>query len=688
MDPPMCAGRFALRVAPEIAGLFAVLSFTSLPGCSSKGDQTASNRPSWQPTAATGAAGMSVPTSSTGIAGSSDNPNTGPNGIAPIVPIMNATGGTAATAMNTPSTIQPISIDNCAAGNAAGLSAADVQKLAAAANPAGLKWLYPYEGTVFPRGMGAPLLMWDGAATATAAYVHIKSMAFEYRGCLKPTAAGQLELPHEVWVQAGERTFGKTDPYTLELALWSGGNATGPLTLHFNIAQATIKGSIYYNSYESKLNTAAPMGGFGFGGPSGGIVLRIPQGGQAEVFASMGCIGCHSVSADGSNLIAQLVPGNGQGYELVAGGGANPPATVAGPRAAYGAMYPDGSAYLAMGGQIDVARSLMTQGQGALTEATVYDTTTGQAIASKGIPVGSLMPMFSPDGTLLAFNDYAIGMAAGLAVMKYDVKTHTASDYKMLMKDSGKTRPAWPFILPDNDAVIFLRTESMNFSGDSVGLGGQMGGAFGGAMPAAAAGPASDLYIADRATGMVTLLAKAMGFDKPENAVANTTYLPFGVDDLHRNYYPTVSPVAAGGYFWVFFDSYRHYGNLGKLRQLWGAAIEIQADGSYVTDVSHPPFYLPGQELGTGNHRAFASLDPCKKDGDKCSSGIDCCGGRCYLPDSDAEFVEPIGSCTPPKDECAKTNERCVTDSDCCPPEPGEPKNSCIAGFCAYLNLQ
>ena len=210
--------------------------------------------------------------------------------------------------MNTPSMIGPINIDNCAAGNAAGLSAADVQKLAAAANPAGLKWLYPYEGTV--------------------------------------------------------------DPYTLELALWSGGNAIGPLTLHFNIAQATIKGSIYYNSYESKLNTAAPMGGFGFGGPSGGIVLRIPQGGKAEVFASTGCIGCHSVSADGSNLNAQLVPGNGQGYELVAGGGANPAATVAGPRAAYGAMYPDGSAYLAMGGQIDVARSVMTQGQGARSTTT------------------------------------------------------------------------------------------------------------------------------------------------------------------------------------------------------------------------------------------------------------------------------------------------------------------------------
>ena len=99
------------------------------------------------------------------------------------------------------------------------------------------------------------------------------------------------------------------------------------------------------------------------------------------------------------------------------------------------------------------------------------------------------------------------------------------------------------------------------------------------------------------------------------------------------NYFPTVSPVAAGGYFWLFFDSVRHYGNLGVQRQLWGAAIDIAADGSYAVDRSHPAFYLPGQELGTGNHRAFAALDPCKKDGDSCTSGIDCCGGFCFVPD-------------------------------------------------------
>jgi hypothetical protein len=147
--------------------------------------------------------------------------------------------------------------------------------------------------------------------------------------------------------------------------------------------------------------------------------------------------------------------------------------------------------------------------------------------------------------------------------------------------------------------------------------------------------------------------------------------------------------VPAGGYYWLFFDSIRHYGNQGLQRQLWGAAIDVSADGTYTTDPSHPAFYLTGQEAGTGNHRAFAALDPCMKDGDTCTSGTDCCGGFCYVPDQKGEFmVEAVGSCTahPPMQTCSKTNEKCTTSADCCPPEPGQQPNICIAGFCAQVH--
>jgi hypothetical protein len=560
----------------------------------------------------------------------------------------------------------PVSIDDCGATNPAGLGDTDRQALLAGGTAAAPKLLYPYDGTIFPRGLLAPLLMWTDQPV-DAVYVHLASQGFEYKACLKPTAPGQLKLPQEVWLKAEAQTNGKDDPYTLELTWIAGGTATAPAKLQLGIAQATIKGSIYYNSYSSRLP-----------GASGGNVLRIPAGGTAEVFISPTCNGCHSVSADGSRLIAQVnLFAAGGSFQLASGAGVNPPQKNAGPRASFGALYPDGSKYLATSVQMEVARALLSQGVGASPDAVLYDTDTGMVVPNTGIPTSALMPMFSPDGTKLVFNDFAIDMGHGLAVMDYDAKTHSATSYRKLNAEMGTMRPAWPFMLPDNRGLIFAKTDGPDFSGGGAGLLGAL-------IP----GPFSELQIVDVETAQVTVLAQAMGFRTPADAASNTSYLPFGAEDLHHNYFPTLSPVAAGGYFWVFFDAVRHYGNQGLQRQLWGSAVEIAADGKYQSDPSHPAFYLPGQELGTGNHRAFAALDPCKKDGDSCRTGIDCCGGFCSIPEGQSgELGEPIGTCSSEQPMCAKRDERCLTDEDCCPPEGDEPQNICIAGFCAFVQL-
>jgi hypothetical protein len=667
----------------------------SLNACSAKTPSGGDHRTSQLPTGTAGTTGAASAGTTGSPNGMSDNPNS--SGLTPI-----SGSGAAGTAPqmqpvvpSTALTAEPIAIDDCGANNPAGLSAADAQKLkAGSGSPGALKWLYPYDGTVFPRGMLAPDFMWDGPA-ADAVYVHIKSTIFEYWGCLKPTAAGRITLSQDVWDKAGQRSRGKTDIYALELSVISKGTVTGPAPSHLQIAQAAIKGSIFYNTYRSNLLTtgagaagaAAPgVPGFpgtppGGGGMLGGLVVRIPAGGKAEVFGKTDCNGCHSVSADGSHLVAQSVANGAYSYELVANGPAPTP-TMPGTNATWVALYPDGSAYLSMSTAVDVARAGIFGGLGGTTNATLFDTKTGKQIASMGIPMGALMPFFSPDGTFLVFNDYAIDQAHGIAIMHYDTKTHTATDYTMLFKEpAGMRRPAWPFVLPDDKGVVFVRTDDGDFTGGGVGVTAEIQPGGG------SAAPFSELSVIDVASKTVTLLAKAMGYNKPEDAANNTTFLPFGMDDLLHAYYPTVSPVAAGGYFWVFFDSVRHYGGLGLQRQLWGAAIDISPDGTYKADLSHPAFYLPGQEAGTGNHRAFAALDPCHKDGDKCTSGIDCCGGYCYIDKPAAEFLEPVGSCSPMKTMCAKRDERCTSDADCCPPTGTEAPNSCIAGFCAFIPL-
>src|SRR5205823_2397840 len=44
---------------------------------------------------------------------------------------------------------------------------------------ASVVWAYPYDATVFPRGIGAPLMMWNNGAAPDVYYVHVTSSTFE-----------------------------------------------------------------------------------------------------------------------------------------------------------------------------------------------------------------------------------------------------------------------------------------------------------------------------------------------------------------------------------------------------------------------------------------------------------------------------------------------------------------------------
>jgi len=570
---------------------------------------------------------------------------------------------------------EAVVIDDCKAG-AAGLSASQIDALKKGGDTKGSRLLYPYDGTVFPRGLEGPQLMWELNPKADAVYVHIKSKSFEYSGCLKPTANNALLLPKKVWQQAGTKTFGLKDPFAVEVTLLSGSAARGPLKQSWIIAQATIKGSLYYNSY---------LSGAGGGIPSG-KVFRIPPGGKFEPFSALECNGCHSVSANGARMTSQTLstlPGLnvGRTFDIESG----KPKSLASPvTSPYTALYPDGSVYVQPSLGTEVARSLLSTNTALVLlsdlDAALYETDTGMRVPGASIPKGALMPSFSPDGSLLAFtdNDQA---ADQIAIVKFDGKTHKASDYKAVYKDSADTRPGWPFVLPDNKGMIFVRAGG-DFSGNGAGVAGGL---------ATELGPYSELFSISLSGGKPVVLARAMGFADANDAAAGKTYMPFGDKDIKKAYFPTVSPVAAGGFFWVFYDAVRNYGNLGVQRALWGTAVEISPQGDYSVDRSHPPFYIPGQELNTGNHRAFTALDPCKSDGDKCTSGVDCCGGYCTFPQTSdgQEFPdsERVGSCASAPKECSATDERCKVDADCCDAKPGQAPLSCISGFCSELLL-
>jgi hypothetical protein len=165
-------------------------------------------------------------------------------------------------------------------------------------------------------------------------------------------------------------------------------------------------------------------------------------------------------------------------------------------------------------------------------------------------------------------------------------------------------------------------------------------------------------------------------------------YLPPG--EMDYEYFTTVSPVSAGGFFWALFSSRRNYGNLerrgkeeSKSKKVWVTAISIGAAPG--TDPSHPPFFLPGQELQSGNIRAFAALEPCKEDGASCSSGTDCCSGYCLNIDPNTG----VGRCGVVEiNTCSTLDNRCGSDGDCCKgPDNGANGRTlrCMAGVCGQI---
>ena len=267
------------------------------------------------------------------------------------------------------------------------------------------------------------------------------------------------------------------------------------------------------------------------------------------------------------------------------------------------------------------------------------------------------MPSFAPDGKQIVFNHFDTGSGHSLAVMQFDQPSKTFSALVDVATDATSYL-GWPSFTPDGASVLFETDSRADF--------------------ATWQGATGDLSVVDVASKTVTKL------DELNGTSGGTIYLPYGPPEAHLNYEPTILPVAVGGYYWVVFTSLREYGNtitdplasdiLTRRRKLWVSALDIPAAGasSAGKDVSHPAFYLEGQELAAGNMRGFWALDPCKSQGGACASGAECCGGFCR--------PSPSGSlvCVAPPTGCSQEYEKCTTDADCC-----GTGYRCLNGFCS-----
>jgi hypothetical protein len=535
------------------------------------------------------------------------------------------------------------------------------------------KWLYPYDGTVFPRGLAGPDMQFGGSA-GDALRISIRMGDFAFKGYFAAKSPLVITLPTPVW-EGLTRSANGMDTVGVEVTKLTGSSVFGPLRQTWRIAPAELKGVIYYNTYKSESTDM-------------GAVMRVRPGKDAEVLIG-GCTVCHSVSAHGNVLTAGLSwgsdnPVDSGSFDLYDDG-----AVILrkredeGKKFAFGALVPDGR-YLLSNGVPDPTPMRGVKGP---YESKLWDTTTGLEVLAPAFTNKvkyAVTPAFSPDEKRVAFSYWDSANGKTLAMMDVDLSMNPpafAAPQTVTTVQTGVV--GWPSFLSDGKGIVYQEGEKL----DTAGYGGT---------PIYA-----ELRLADTAGATVRKLDALNGWRD-----ASTSYLPYGKDEENRrNYEPSVLPLPVGGYYWVIFTSRRAYGNTlapggsvagsddewGKIvnkeeipsvrKKLWIAAIDIDYTGK--VDPSHPAFYLPGQELNAGNMRAYTSLEPCHKNGDSCQSGADCCGGFCRWQDT-GDASDPVATCVPPPVGCSNVDESCATSADCCGAAQGQ---TCINKRCAAPNV-
>ena len=617
---------------------------------------------------------------------------------------------------------------------ASGLSADTIKKLKDGGSSCTAKILYPYDNTVFPAGLTPPTIMWDGASDG--AYVKMtynKLSTLSYEAAAGASMMGELAIDPADWNEIVRRTQPAT---TLNVTLSTiSGSTVSTCNLTWKVAQGTMIGSVFYNTYNHPDNLGM------------GAVLRLQLGQPtSEIYLSYTglpsiagpCVSCHSVSVDGSTMAASLhnyTPAT-QSYKASSYAITQAPQPMPAtdlPESTFGALTPDGSRLLSMGNPECTTNSNafprspnnfpLVPGP---AKAALHDTKTGELIAAKGLDDGWFMwmPQFSPTGDQVAFNHAKIGADGRtdrreLAVMDFDVKTNTFSNLRVLVSNEGPAPtldydplptlspgsatsgvdncspdtpsdvgaikggsctgpcyPAWPFFTPDGEGIVYTMISEPDFMS---------------AMPGRDMASKSELWYLDIDTKTKVRLDNAnKGNDD---------------DDPQANYYPTMLPFQVGGYYWMFWTSTRAWGHRdlspsaeqiagnwfggaavlnATKKRIWVSAIKARAISEAgqedIADTSSPGFYLEGQ-TNSGNVRAFATLNPCHQNGEDCTSGLDCCTGYCDIAAGASK-----GSCVPPK-VCSDANEKCTQDSDCCAQPAGKQQNVCVGSYCGSLVL-
>ena len=403
-----------------------------------------------------------------------------------------------------------------------------------------LALLYPYEDTVFPRDLIAPVVQWSGGTAADTYFLHLDAPTFEYEAWFAGVDPGRFTFPTaplDVWQKLTASVVAADVDVSLQR--YDGSAVYQAQTSRWHIADAELIGTIYY--WEVNQGNVVRLK---VGDPAPETFLQKPPG--------VTCVACHSVSADGSTLVASFHGGYSPWGTFETSDGASIYATDT--TSGFQAISPEGD-YVVWGQTSGVANLSASDSLNVLASL--------PPMVGGGFPA---FPAWSPDGTKLAYTVRTDGNwldfnNASLWVSDVDLVTPGfANDHELVAPTAARTAVTYPTWSPDSEWV-----------------------AYGRATQARTRGAQGELGLTNVDGSQQVELSRGCGVGS------------LAPDQGSACYEPTFMPESRGGYFWLVFVSERTYGNT-----LTDTAVDTRRKQLWVTAIDDPP--QPGQDP---SHPAF-----------------------------------------------------------------------------------
>jgi hypothetical protein len=151
--------------------------------------------------------------------------------------------------------------------------------------------LYPYDKTVFPRGLTGPVIQWNGGGANDLYYIHVYSDYFEFKAYTKVPPPSRYNFPKLPTTSGSSSPPRPRARSSLDIQRFDGVKAYLAKTQTWTIAPANLTGAVYY--WEVNNGNVVRLNIGDAGAPQ---FINKPPG--------VGCVACHSVSKDGSRIAA------------------------------------------------------------------------------------------------------------------------------------------------------------------------------------------------------------------------------------------------------------------------------------------------------------------------------------------------------------------------------------------------